>query len=94
MIFGRMSAAGLKGNSPKRSVGLKEITYLGYVITREVIKHDLKKVQEILYLKQQNTTTEERSLTDIVRYYRDMWHRQSHVLAPPTEASRDLKGRK
>ena len=44
IIFGRLRAAGLKGNAPKWSCGLKEITYLGYVITREYIKPDPKKV--------------------------------------------------
>ena len=34
-IFGRLRASGLKVNDPKYSFGLKEIPYLGYVITRE-----------------------------------------------------------
>ena len=34
IIFGRLSAASLKVNAPKCSFGLKEIIYLGYVITR------------------------------------------------------------
>ena len=38
IIFGRLRAAGLKVNDPKCSSGLKEIPYLGYVITREGIK--------------------------------------------------------
>ena len=35
IIFGRLRAAGLKVNAPKCSFGLKDIPYLGYVITRE-----------------------------------------------------------
>ena len=34
MIVGRLCAAGLKVNPSKCSFGLKEIPYLGYVITR------------------------------------------------------------
>ena len=34
IIFGRLHAAGLKFNAPKCSFWLKEIPYLGYVITR------------------------------------------------------------
>ena len=48
IIFGRLCAAGLKVNSPKCSFGLKDIPYLGYVITREGIKSDPNKVQGIL----------------------------------------------
>ena len=45
IIFGRLCAAGLKVNAPKWSFGLKDIPYLGYIITREGIKPDPKKVQ-------------------------------------------------
>ena len=45
IIFDRLRATGLKVNAPKCSFGLKENTYLGYFITREGIKPDLKKVQ-------------------------------------------------
>ena len=44
IIFSRLSAEGLKVNAPKCGFGLKEIPYLGYVITRERIKHNPKKV--------------------------------------------------
>ena len=39
-----------------------------------------------------STTTEARSLKGIVQYYRDMWPRLSHVLAPLIEASSGPKG--
>ena len=44
IIFGTMRAAGLKVNAHKWSFGLKEIPYLGYVIKREGIKPDSKKL--------------------------------------------------
>ena len=50
MIFGRFCAEGLKVNAPKCSFGLKGITYLCYVITREGIKPDPKKLQVIMDL--------------------------------------------
>ena len=56
MIYGRLRSAGLKFNSPKYSSGLKEIPCLGYVITREVIKPNQKKVQGIVYLRLLATT--------------------------------------
>ena len=48
IIFARLRAEGLKVNAPKCSFGLKDITYLGYVITREGIKPNPKKVQMIM----------------------------------------------
>ena len=38
-----------------------------------------------------DTTTEERALISMFQYYRDMWPRRSHILAPPSDAARDPK---
>ena len=38
IIFSILRAAGLKVNAPKCNLGLKEITYLGYVITRDGVQ--------------------------------------------------------
>ena len=94
IIFGRLSAASLKANVLKCSFGLKEIPYLGYVITREGIKPHPKKVQGIIYLGRSSTTTEARWIIGMVQYYRYMCPRRSHVLAPLTEAASCPKGRK
>ena len=66
MIFSRLHAAGLKVNAPKCSFGSKDIPYLGYVITREGIKPDPKKVQRIMDLGQTATTTEARALIPLI----------------------------
>ena len=57
IIFGILRTVGLKFNAPKCSFGLKEITYLGYVTTREGIKPDPKKVQGIMDIRRPATTT-------------------------------------
>ena len=51
IIFGRLSAVGLKYNATKYSFGLKEIPYLVHVITSEGIIHDQNKVQEIMDIR-------------------------------------------
>ena len=94
IIFGRLSTAGLKFNTTKCSFGLKEIPYLGYVITREGIKIDPKKVQGIMNLGQPSTTAEARLIIGMFQYYRDVWTRWSHVLVPLTESDSGPKGRK
>ena len=93
LCFNRIRRAGLKINAKKCSFGLKEIPYLGYVITREGIKPDPKKIQGIMDLARPKTTTECRKLIGMVQYYRDMWKRRSHVLAPLTEAASGKKGK-
>ena len=72
IIFRILRAAVLKVNAPKCSFGLKDIPCLGYVITREGIKPDPKKVQGIMDLGRPSTTTEARALIGMVQYYRDM----------------------
>ena len=94
VCFRRIQAAGLKVNAKKCSFGLKEIPYLGYIITREGIKPDPKKIQGILDLERPKTTTECRAIVGLVQYYRDMWKRRSHILTPLTEAGSGPKGRK
>ena len=73
---------------------LKEIPYLGYVITREGIKPNPKIVQGVMDIGRPSNTTEFRSLIDMVQYYRDMCPRQSYVSAPLTEAYSGPKVRK
>ena len=58
IVFGRLRAEGLKVNAHKCIFGLKDVPYLGYVITREGIKPDQKKVKGIMYPGQPSTTTE------------------------------------
>ena len=94
LIFGRLSATGLKVNAPKFSFGLKDIPYIVYVITQDGIKPDPKKLQSIMDLVRPNTATKVRPLIGMVHYYRDMWPKWSHILAHMTEASSGPKVRK
>ena len=87
MIFGILTASGLKVNVPKCSFGLKLITYLGYVITRGGIKPDLNKVQGIMDIGRPATTIKAQALVCMVQYYRYMWTRRSHILASLAEAA-------
>ena len=57
IIFSRFCAAGLKLNATKCSFGLKEIPYLGYIITTKGLIPDPKKVQGIIDLGRTTTTT-------------------------------------
>ena len=93
IIFGRLRALGLKVNSTKFNFGLKDIPFLFYIITREGIKPEPNRLQVIRDLGRPSATTEARNLIGMVKYYRYICTRQSHVLAPTTEAAIGLKVR-
>ena len=71
-VLARLREAGLKVNAAKSFFCTHEIEYLGYILTREGIKPQPKKVQAILTLKPPNTVKELRHFLGMVQYYRDM----------------------
>ncbi len=84
-VLTRLRDAGLKVNAAKSSFCAHEIEYLGYLLTREGIKPQSKKVQAILALNPPNNVKELRHFLRMVQYYRDMWARCSEMLAPLTD---------
>jgi hypothetical protein len=69
----------------KSSFYAHEIEYLGYILTREGIKPQPKKVQAMLALNLPNNVKELRHFLRMVQYYRDMWTRRTKMLAPLTD---------
>jgi hypothetical protein len=84
-VLTRLHDAGLKVNAAKSLFCAHEIEYLGYILTREGIKPQPKKVQAILALSPPNNTEESRHFLRMVQYYRDMWASRSEMLAPLTD---------
>jgi hypothetical protein len=84
-VLTRLRDAGLKVNVAKSLFCAHEIEYLGYVLTREGIKPQSKKVQAILALNPPNNFKELRHFLEMVQYYQDMWARRSEILAPLTD---------
>ncbi len=91
-ILTRLGEAGLKINDKKSFFASGALEYLGYWITRDGIQPMKDKVQAIMNLDEPKTRKELRSFIGIVNYYRDMWIRRSHVLAPLAKlTSKDVK---
>jgi hypothetical protein len=84
-VLTRLRDAGLKVDAAKSLFCAHEIEYLGYILTREGIKPQPKKVQAILALKPPNNVKELRHFLGMVQYYRNMWARHSEMLAPLTD---------
>ena len=92
-IFRRFYKAGLKVNAAKCSFGLKEIPYLGYIISVDGVKPDPKKIQGIIDLTKPQTVKEMKSLIGAIQFYKDMWKSRSHILLPLIKASSGKQGK-
>jgi hypothetical protein len=84
-VLTRLCDAGLKVNAAKSSFCTHKIEYLAYILTRDGIKPQPKKVQVILMLNLPNNVKELRHFLGMVQNYRDMWARCSEMLAPLTD---------
>ena len=82
LVFQRLQEAGLKVNANKSFFAKSELEYLGYWVTREGIMPLPSKVKAIQAISEPKNKKELRSFIGMVNYYRDMWVRRSHVLAP------------
>ncbi len=75
---------GLKVKAEKLTFCAVEIEYLRYILTRDGIKPQSNKVQAILAIQPPTNVKELRHFLGMVQYYRDLWARQSKMLAPLT----------
>ena len=80
--FEKLQEAGLKINAKKSFFARTELEYLGYWVTREGIQPQTKKVEAIKKIVPPKNRRELRRFIGIINYYRDMWIRRSHILAP------------
>ena len=81
-MFTRLGEAGLKINATKSTFCTDELEYLGYLINREGVRPTLKKVEAIKQLAVPKTKKQLRSFIGMVNYYRDVWPKRAHLLAP------------
>jgi hypothetical protein len=72
-VLTRLHDTGLKVNAAKSLFCVHEIEYLSYILTRDGIRPQPKKVQVILALNPPNNVKEFRHFLGMVQYYQDMW---------------------
>ena len=99
-ILGRLEKAGFRANLQKSFFMQKEVEYLGYQLTSKGLKPQPKKLEAI---NQIVTPTNPKQLKRFIRmiiFYRDIWEKRSHILAPltklaaETSKSKDLNRKK
>ena len=60
----------------------KEVEYLGFLLTTEGIQPQPKKLEAMKHLEAPKNTKQLKMFLGMVNFYRDMWKRHSHILAP------------
>ena len=85
MVLTRLEKAGFRANVRKCFFARTEIEYLGYWLTRNGIQPQPKKVEAILRLQPPRNARQLRHFLGMVNFYRDMWRRRSHLIAPLTK---------
>ena len=80
----RLRDAGLRVNANTSSFAQEEVEYLGYILNKDGVKPVPGKVSAILALKPPTNVKELRQFLGMVQYYRDIWEKRSHLLAPLT----------
>ena len=84
VVLQRLEEYGFRANLRKSFFAQTELDYLGFWITRNGIQPQPKKVEAIRRLLPPVTKRQLRRFLGMINYYRDMWRRRSHVLAPLT----------
>ena len=73
---------------PKKCDWFKdEVEYLGYLIYKDGIRPQAKKIEKMLAIKAPKNASEVRSFLEMVNYYRYMWRQRSTLIATLTEMS-------
>lgn len=71
---------------PRKCAWFKdEVEYLRFVINKDGIHPQNKKIEKMVALERPKTTSEVRSFLGMVNYYHHMWHQRSMLISPLKE---------
>eukprot|EP00957_Ditylum_brightwellii_P202538 15330586-Ditylum_brightwellii.AAC.1 len=87
----RLQEYGMQVYPAKSSWAKDQLEYLGFTIFRSEIKPQQKKIEAILRISALNNQKQVRQSLGIINYYKDMWKKRAHILAPLSELTGKTK---
>ena len=87
MILGKLEKNNFIINPRNCEWTVKETDWSGHWLTPEGVTSWNKNVDAIFKMKAPSNATELRTFLGVLKYYRGMWPRRSHILAPFTVLS-------
>ena len=81
-MLNTMMERGLKCNIEKSFFGKTEMEYLGSWVTHDGVKRINRKIESITNMKPTTPQKYVRKFIGVTNYYRNIWPRRSHTLAP------------
>ena len=81
-VLNRLQSAGFKANLRKSFFMQKSVEYLGYQLTDTGIGPQPKKVEAIDRVLPPKSSKQLRRFLGMINFYRDLFKRRSHILAP------------
>jgi hypothetical protein len=84
-VLTRLRSVGMQVNPDKCMWFQTEVTYLGFIITRDGIKPQPEKIQGILNMTPPKTQKDVRRFVGMINFYRDLYPKRAETLSPLTD---------
>ncbi len=84
-MFAMLQAANFKAGATKVSLGLEELSFLGFLLQKGQIKPDPEKIAAIHRLQPPHTRSELRAFLGLTGYYREFVQGYSYIAKPLTQ---------